>query len=104
THASLSHRHRYYFPTRRSSDLLTEESTFLSWKTYSSSLPICNISDHSISPSGLGGPHSRIGPLLTNLTLSNGPILEWGPPSPERSEEHTSELQSRFALVCRLLL
>src|SRR5437868_11488349 len=25
-------------------------------------------------------------------------------PSPERSEEHTSELQSRFDLVCRLLL
>src|SRR5699024_12437571 len=26
------------------------------------------------------------------------------PPSPPRSEEHTSELQSRFDLVCRLLL
>src|SRR5207249_11704820 len=26
------------------------------------------------------------------------------PPAPQRSEEHTSELQSRFDLVCRLLL
>src|SRR5207249_10223220 len=26
------------------------------------------------------------------------------PPDPARSEEHTSELQSRFDLVCRLLL
>src|SRR5699024_11239314 len=26
------------------------------------------------------------------------------PPSPHRSEEHTSELQSRFDIVCRLLL
>src|SRR3989449_3547877 len=26
------------------------------------------------------------------------------PPHPERSEEHTSELQSRLHLVCRLLL
>src|SRR5699024_11501585 len=26
------------------------------------------------------------------------------PPTKERSEEHTSELQSRFDLVCRLLL
>src|SRR5207249_9541481 len=26
------------------------------------------------------------------------------PPQPRRSEEHTSELQSRFDLVCRLLL
>src|SRR5438067_4374235 len=28
----------------------------------------------------------------------------WRPPAPRRSEEHTSELQSRFDLVCRLLL
>src|SRR5207249_7399672 len=28
----------------------------------------------------------------------------YGKPSPFRSEEHTSELQSRFDLVCRLLL
>src|SRR5687768_17648138 len=27
-----------------------------------------------------------------------------GDPTPERSEEHTSELQSRLHLVCRLLL
>src|SRR2546422_8207077 len=27
-----------------------------------------------------------------------------GPTAPERSEEHTSELQSRLHLVCRLLL
>src|SRR5207249_10156646 len=27
-----------------------------------------------------------------------------GRPAPRRSEEHTSELQSRFDLVCRLLL
>src|SRR6266513_3549184 len=29
---------------------------------------------------------------------------EAGPRQPPRSEEHTSELQSRFDLVCRLLL
>src|SRR6185437_16727847 len=28
----------------------------------------------------------------------------WAPPSPARSEEHTSELQSLAYLVCRLLL
>src|SRR5687768_18153822 len=33
------------------------------------------------------------------------PTYEWGPASsPIRSEEHTSELQSRLHLVCRLLL
>src|SRR3712207_8940764 len=30
--------------------------------------------------------------------------LRWGAPVLERSEEHTSELQSRQYLVCRLLL
>src|SRR5699024_11460218 len=30
--------------------------------------------------------------------------LTFGPPMSDRSEEHTSELQSRFDLVCRLLL
>src|SRR3989442_10088283 len=38
-----------------------------------------------------------------------GPVVERGPPrhraaQPDRSEEHTSELQSRPHLVCRLLL
>src|SRR5437868_14847915 len=35
-----------------------------------------------------------------------GPCRQWYPPrrSRTRSEEHTSELQSRFDLVCRLLL
>src|SRR5207249_11730043 len=33
-----------------------------------------------------------------------GPFLDRGPRCPLRSEEHTSELQSRFDLVCRLLL
>src|SRR2546422_2978017 len=32
------------------------------------------------------------------------PCLPEGAPSPDRSEEHTSELQSRLHLVCRLLL
>src|SRR3712207_6871608 len=42
--------------------------------------------------------------LCVNLRLIVGhgsrPVIAWG----ERSEEHTSELQSRQYLVCRLLL
>src|SRR5689334_24660632 len=38
-------------------------------------------------------------PSITGIAPS-GPIL----PRPSRSEEHTSELQSQFHLVCRLLL
>src|SRR5690349_22045428 len=33
-----------------------------------------------------------------------GPDLHWSPEPADRSEEHTSELQSRRDLVCRLLL
>src|SRR5699024_12746409 len=36
---------------------------------------------------------------FVNSELDEGPIIEFA-----RSEEHTSELQSRFDLVCRLLL
>src|SRR5699024_11480038 len=49
---------------------------------------------------------------VTNWFTSNTPccrccghrVAVAGSPSPARSEEHTSELQSRFELVCRLLL
>src|SRR5699024_11363917 len=48
----------------------------------------------------------------TALTGPRAPAEQWNCPIPEaraatvgaRSEEHTSELQSRFDLVCRLLL
>src|SRR5436305_5774171 len=39
--------------------------------------------------------------LLSGLNQASAPI---GPPANPRSEEHTSELQSRPHLVCRLLL
>src|SRR6267143_5265776 len=43
--------------------------------------------------------------LLTNVTF-NASCIDTPPPShpATRSEEHTSELQSQFQLVCRLLL
>src|SRR2546422_1138859 len=46
---------------------------------------------------------------LQKLTLALVPLLQAMqtkkvPAKPERSEEHTSELQSRLHLVCRLLL
>src|SRR5690625_6015995 len=41
---------------------------------------------------------------LVYMTTSGGPGNSTTVPSYERSEEHTSELQSRGHLVCRLLL
>src|SRR5256885_7807497 len=42
--------------------------------------------------------------LLAHLTERAAPVLARMPHVPERSEEHTSELQSPCNLVCRLLL
>src|SRR3712207_8739629 len=44
--------------------------------------------------------HPRIGPE-THEVITSGGLRRWNGP---RSEEHTSELQSRQYLVCRLLL
>src|SRR2546429_2879150 len=50
---------------------------------------------------GLGGaPH----PLLVDTLPHSSRIRDCGIPCRMRSEEHTSELQSRLHLVCRLLL
>src|SRR6266496_5299157 len=52
-------------------------------------------------------PRSTLFPYTT-LFRSRSPRGSWGPPTctswRSRSEEHTSELQSRRDLVCRLLL
>src|SRR3712207_8834413 len=62
------------------------------------------------SPPGRLGPGSRRGDVAEVLRERRveGLGLDWGSPSAGfpswRSEEHTSELQSRQYLVCRLLL
>src|SRR5689334_24225758 len=45
---------------------------------------------------GLNSAHGRMPPIATGANAANGELV--------RSEEHTSELQSQFHLVCRLLL
>src|SRR5437868_13682216 len=69
------HRYLHSFPTRRSSDLLF----YMSWSIPCGFLILAtSIVDYYV---GIGLGHMQ-----------------------DRSEEHTSELQSRFDLVCRLLL
>src|SRR2546430_8898306 len=50
--------------------------------------------DRGGSPHRVGGAHRRCGRAR----------IPGGPAFPDRSEEHTSELQSQSNLVCRLLL
>src|SRR5689334_23901274 len=48
--------------------------------------------------------HVVLGEQRRNLSARLRPDPIHAPVQPERSEEHTSELQSQFHLVCRLLL
>src|SRR5207248_9107505 len=74
-YAIHAHRHPHSFPTRRSSDL-------------------------PIDPAAASaGP----GPLVTHL-YERLPQIGARTLRDQRSEEHTSELQSPYDLVCRLLL
>src|SRR6267143_6598136 len=43
-------------------------------------------------------------PICEMIEMYSGPLVSPVPCNPPRSEEHTSELQSQFHLVCRLLL
>src|SRR5699024_11981227 len=52
--------------------------------------------DYYIQEKGL-----KVGDYTIAVKLPNGEVINF---KDKRSEEHTSELQSRFDLVCRLLL
>src|SRR5690349_24158292 len=74
------HRHLHSFPTRRSSDLVSHRQGSPPPKRHARALGRVALVRH---------PRGQLSLLAT-----------W----PGRSEEHTSELQSRRDLVCRLLL
>src|SRR2546422_8371131 len=85
--------------------------------TGSSPSPKCWRGPHSTSRStpANSSPSARSAEAVAwSSTAGSSPVTWWSwrlpvsecsaTPSPERSEEHTSELQSRLHLVCRLLL
>src|SRR5207248_10445317 len=78
------HRDLHSFPTRRSSDLAWPSATKMS------PFGAVTTSFGSVSAAG-GSPATPALPSVSNTF-------------PSRSEEHTSELQSPYDLVCRLLL
>src|SRR5207249_8756104 len=97
--STCAHRYLHSFPTRRSSDLFgPKPSWYPSFLPFSPALLILWI------------------PGLFRLTCyyyrgayyksfwADPPACAVGSAQNDRSEEHTSELQSRFDLVCRLLL
>src|SRR5207249_8423740 len=86
------------FPTRRSSDL----------RTRTKKKRFCAVGSVKTNVGHLdpaAGVASLIKTLLALRHKQIPPSLNCENPNPAiRSEEHTSELQSRFDLVCRLLL
>src|SRR5206468_6416372 len=93
-HSAAALRDLHSFPTRRSSDLPHLGGVACSHVTALS---------HGISPSPLPCSPRRAatarGPVRPSRSIPSRPS-----PTSRRSEEHTSELQSRSDLVCRLLL
>src|SRR5206468_13033094 len=86
-HASPPHRHLPSFPTRRSSDLTT--------------VPPFLIRANSIIRKSSRSAANTWNCVTDSCLISTAP---YGSVEIRRSEEHTSELQSRSDLVCRLLL
>src|SRR5207249_10446555 len=93
------HRDLPPFPTRRSSDLTRDQIKFFEEKVR----PILAENCYKCH-----GSEKQKGNLRLDVREAvfaggeSGPVIV--PGKPDRSEEHTSELQSRFDLVCRLLL
>src|SRR5699024_12365137 len=89
---SAYHPDLHSFPTRRSSDLLLQGQRLTSLFQY-------YILD------GIGPlPHQTFETMSLPSYFDPPAALQASASPPHRSEEHTSELQSRFDLVCRLLL
>src|SRR5699024_2433218 len=67
---------------------------------------IYNLQDYvnQLKPKFTGTITSKIKGVTATINNMNGIITVTVPDNSTRSEEHTSELQSRFDLVCRLLL
>src|SRR5207253_10407761 len=92
------------FPTRRSSDLYCPTRA-----TFSSSFSSSRTSRYSRATRQAKGPPPKVVPCCpTEIADANSSLARNAPSGRPaaigRSEEHTSELQSRGHLVCRLLL
>src|SRR5687768_18556128 len=67
-------------------------------------LPICGLDSRWRAGVVVGGRGESV-KMAMRVVVDNGPLdFARGGPAAKRSEEHTSELQSRLHLVCRLLL
>src|SRR5206468_5724342 len=98
------HRNLHAFPTRRSSDLIRDwkfpkgrsaEATEALWRRIVSTAGKVKFTGQPQLVTRMTGDAAELGSLDADLKFSALAV--------QRSEEHTSELQSRSDLVCRLL-
>src|SRR5690606_41234221 len=94
-HPFAALRDLHSFPTRRSSDLAVSKSRFLGAIPVRLIKPV--VGRKPTIPVNAAGPRTDV--LVSVPTASTAKSAAMA-----RSEEHTSELQSRENLVCRLLL
>src|SRR5690606_40716060 len=98
----LTLRRLHSFPTRRSSDLQRDRGIHRRARfpglAVCAEAPMIEIDNVSFARQGT--------PVLQDISVSipAGGVTALVGPNGARSEEHTSELQSREKLVCRLLL
>src|SRR5207249_12161529 len=97
---SCHHRHLPSFPTRRSSDLTLLDRDKIRAVGIINRIA-AEVGQHYEVLLQLNFPPGREGPRVLGLGHRDLSMLVY---RDRRSEEHTSELQSRFDLVCRLLL
>src|SRR5690606_41801321 len=97
-YGSPDHRDLRSFPTRRSSDLVTLYPSFPLHEDYAR-LMGAEVTRIGLTPQGSIDVDALVQAVAQPMRL----VLFANPMNP-RSEEHTSELQSRENLVCRLLL
>src|SRR5690606_41521769 len=100
---ACDHRALHTFPTRRSSDLNPEHR---SWLDRMAGELVSEMDSSGAIREKLGSPDCGFfGAPASNeeYGVTEAPVIQQDG-DPARSEEHTSELQSRENLVCRLLL
>src|SRR5699024_12243413 len=93
------HHHQHSFPTRRSSDLRSKASPYEAFRQQVRDEINEKLEGVDAYTAGL-----KIYTTLDTDAQEHVEYLLTDSDENPRSEEHTSELQSRFDLVCRLLL
>src|SRR5690606_42099073 len=98
--SSLEHRELLSFRTRRSSDLTVKLGLWSLWNGYR----MLNCLRFAFLQSIIVSVYLSSASIIETLFLINSITDTFFHQPSFRSEEHTSELQSRENLVCRLLL